>query len=233
MKISEIFPSKYITAADLNGKSFTLTMSGVTLEEMMTHDNKRVPKPVCWFSNAQKGFVMNVTNARIIAALYGDDTAGWIGRRITLYPTQVRAFGQMQDALRVREEIPAQPKPASVAGSPLGQVEEPSGLDDDEDIADFDEGSLPIADAGIWDTPAAAASKAPDAISPAQLMRLTVLMGDYYGKDYGQYEAQCARDASKGAVSRLSELKVKEAQALIAKLEQAIKSRQANGKVAA
>lgn len=134
MRISQIFPSKYITAADLNGKPFTLTIKSVTLEEMVTHENKREKKPVVWFSGAQKGFVMNVTNARIILALYGDDTDGWTGKRITLYPTQVRAFGEMQDAIRVREEIPAQAKP--VARAP--QVEEASDFDDMEDVTDYD-----------------------------------------------------------------------------------------------
>jgi hypothetical protein len=145
MKISQVFPSKYITAADLNGKSFTLTIRTVTLEEMQTHDNKQVRKPVVWFEKAEKGFVMNVTNAHIIVALYGDETSGWTGKRITLYPTKVKAFGAMQDAIRVREEIPAQPKPAATAP----QVEEQTGLDDDEDVTDYDP--------NLFDAPSAAA----------------------------------------------------------------------------
>jgi hypothetical protein len=135
MKISEVFPSKYLTAADLDGKSFTLTIRDVTLEEMKTHDNKMVRKPVCWFDRAQRGFVLNATNARIIAALYGDDTLGWQGRRVTIYATKVKAFGQLQDAIRVREEIPAQPKPAATAPT----VEVRSDLDDPEDLFDVDE----------------------------------------------------------------------------------------------
>ena len=74
MKISQVFPSKYLTAADLDGRSFTLTIKSVTIEEMITHDNKKVNKPVVWFDKAQKGFVMNVTNAHIVVALYGDET---------------------------------------------------------------------------------------------------------------------------------------------------------------
>ena len=40
MLISSVFPSKYLTAADLNGKPYTLTIKTVTLEEMVTHDAK-------------------------------------------------------------------------------------------------------------------------------------------------------------------------------------------------
>jgi len=220
MKISQVFPSKYVTAADLQGRPFTLTIKTVTLEEMVTHDNKKVQKPVVWFTNAQKGFVINVTNARTIAALYGDDTEGWTGKRITIYPTQVRAFGQMQEALRVREEIPAQPKSATKAP----QVEEPSGLDDDEDVADFDEDAsrgLPVADDSIF-YPAPSAGKSPDDIGPAQLLRLTKLMAQAYGDDWGTLEPKMAHDASKGSVSQFSDLKVKEAQVLIGKLEAAL-----------
>jgi hypothetical protein len=230
MKISDVFPSKYLTAADLNNKPYTLTIRTVTLEEMITHENKKVSKPVCWFIGAQKGFVMNVTNAHIIVGLYGDNTDDWTGCRITIYPTQVRAFGSLQDCIRVREEIPAQPKPAAAAA----QVEEASGLDDDEDVLDEDgDGSLPTADASIFisaDRPA----KSPDDASPAQLLRLTKLMAQAYGRDWGQYEAECARNASKGAVDRFSDLKAIEATLLERKLEAGVAQVQVtNGKVAA
>lgn len=135
MQISKVFPSKYVAAADLNGKPVTLTVKSITLEEMVTHKDERVKKPVVWFERATKGFVMNVTNARTIADLYGDETDAWVGKRITIYPTRVPAFGKMQDCIRVKPEIPAQPKPAAQAAA----VEERSPLDDDEDVTDFEE----------------------------------------------------------------------------------------------
>ena len=134
MKVSVIFPSKYLTAADLNGKTFTLRIKAVTLEEMVTHENKKVKKPVVWFEAAQKGFVLNVTNGKIIAALYGDETDDWTGKRIAIYPTKVKAFGTYQDAIRVREELPATSKPVATAT----RTEEDSDLDDPEDVTDYD-----------------------------------------------------------------------------------------------
>ena len=142
MKISKIFPSKYVKAADLDGKTVTLTILKVTLEEMTTHDNKKSNKPVVWFEKATKGFVINLTNALIIANLYGDETELWTGKRISIYPTRVKAFGQMQDCIRVREEVPATAKP--VAQAP--HVEENAGLDDDEDVTDYDGGDNPFDD---------------------------------------------------------------------------------------
>lgn len=133
MKVSQLFPSKYVKAADLNGKTVTLTIAKLVVEEL-GHGAEKERKPILYFKNATKGLVLNRTNAMTIAGLYGDEADEWPGKRISIYPTKVRAFGSMQDAIRVREEIPAQPKPIAQAV----EVEEMTGLDDDEDVADVD-----------------------------------------------------------------------------------------------
>jgi hypothetical protein len=51
--------------------------------------------------------VLNITNARTIANLYGDSYTAWIGRSVQIYATEVRAFGAgMVQALRIRAAIP-------------------------------------------------------------------------------------------------------------------------------
>jgi hypothetical protein len=132
MKMSDIFVSKYVKAADLNGKTVTLTIHTLRIEDMQNHQNERERKPVLYFERATKGLVLNRTNAMTIVALYGDESDDWVGKRISIYPTRVRAFGAVQDAIRVREEVPAVPKPVAQAA----QVEERLSLDDDEDVAD-------------------------------------------------------------------------------------------------
>jgi hypothetical protein len=129
MKISDLFPSKYVKASDLNGRTVTLTIKELRVEEM-GHGSEKERKAVVYFERATKGLVLNRTNAMIIAGLYGDESDDWRGCRITIYPTKVRAFGSMQDCIRVREEIPAQPKPAQPV-----PVEE-QGIDDLEDVTD-------------------------------------------------------------------------------------------------
>lgn len=57
------------------------------------------------FKNAPP-MCLNITNARIIAGLYGEYHDGWIGNSIQLYATKVKAFGSEVMALRVREAIP-------------------------------------------------------------------------------------------------------------------------------
>ena len=50
--------------------------------------------------------VLNITNSRTIACLYGENYDCWKGNSIQIYATQVRAFGQKQMALRIREAKP-------------------------------------------------------------------------------------------------------------------------------
>lgn len=135
MKMSQVFPTRFLTASDLGGKSYTLTIREVKMEEMQSHDSKTVIKPVCWFSNAQKGFVLNVTNARTIVALYGDESDDWKGKRITIFATRVKAFGKLEDAIRVKEEVPAEPMPTAKAA----HIEEASDLDDLDDLMDYED----------------------------------------------------------------------------------------------
>ena len=63
-------------------------------------------KPVVYFENKEKGLVLNKTNATVIAAGYGPETDGWVGKPITLYPAKVSFQGQMVAAIRV--ELPVQ-----------------------------------------------------------------------------------------------------------------------------
>jgi hypothetical protein len=120
-------------AADLNGKTITLTIAKLVVEEL-GHGNEKERKPVLYFQKATKGLVLNRTNAMTIASLYGDESDDWPGKRISIYPTRVRAFGSMQDTIRVREEIPAEPKPQAHAV----QVEDAAEIDDVEDVTDVE-----------------------------------------------------------------------------------------------
>jgi hypothetical protein len=49
---------------------------------------------------------MNITNGNTISMLYGSHPDGWIGKQIQVYAASVKAFGKVQDALRVRDFKP-------------------------------------------------------------------------------------------------------------------------------
>lgn len=129
MSIYELFPRKYVTAADLNGKGVDLTIASLRLEEMHnTDNNQKERKPVLYFDKASKGMVLNKTNALTIAGVHGPETDHWTGRRITIYPTKVQAFGAMQDAIRVKDFAPSAPEPN-------GEPDVSEAMNDPEDVS--------------------------------------------------------------------------------------------------
>lgn len=100
-----MFDRKYVGAWDLEGKDVTVRIVKVTAEVLKNKagENK---KPVVYFEGTDKGFALNKTNSKTIAAMYGNRTEDWVGKLITLYATQVSFGPETTDAIRVRPGIP-------------------------------------------------------------------------------------------------------------------------------
>ena len=116
MKLSEAFPSSFIKADDLNGKSVTVEISAVELTELGQGRDKET-KLLVSFKGKEKKMVCNKTNASTISELYGSETDGWIGQKITMMPREVEFQGKMVMAIRVSIVKPGAPaaKPAAFA----------------------------------------------------------------------------------------------------------------------
>ncbi len=114
MNIENAFPSKYLKAANLGGKTIRLKITNVVMEKL--GDDER---PVAYFTGTTKGLVLNKTNANVINEVYGSETDNWIGKDIDIYPTRVEYAGRMVDGMRVR--IPAAP-PKGKAGPAPGKT---------------------------------------------------------------------------------------------------------------
>jgi hypothetical protein len=106
MKLNDIFPSKYLSGADLAGRQVVVTIATVKAEQMkdpQTHD--LVTKYVLYFleSKSGKGLILNKTLGNQIAkALGADDTDAWHGKKITLYPESMNVAGVARVAIRAR-----------------------------------------------------------------------------------------------------------------------------------
>lgn len=94
-----MFP--YLEGEEIKDSTLTLTIQDIKSEEMKTHRGNKEIKEVLYFLETQKGFVLNKTNAKRIAVLYGAMTGDWQGKQITLYTEPVQAFGELHNALRV------------------------------------------------------------------------------------------------------------------------------------
>ncbi len=118
MDIENAFPSKFLKAANLGGKTIRLKMTNVVMEKL--GDDER---PVVYFNGTTKGLVLNKTNANVINEMYGRETDNWIGKDIDIYPTRVEYAGRMVDGMRVR--IPATPPKGKAAPVVTGHLDVP------------------------------------------------------------------------------------------------------------
>ena len=92
--------SKYLKAADLD-KEKKFRIKSATDEVVGMGDDKE-HKLILWFTNDDRGLVMNRTNIRVLREAFGDTVDSWIGKIIVVYPTSVDFRGKQVPALRVR-----------------------------------------------------------------------------------------------------------------------------------
>lgn len=105
-----MFDRDYIGSWDLGGKDVTVTISKVLAGELTAQGGRKSRKPIVYFEGKEKGFVLNKTNAKTIAGLYGTDTAEWVGKGITIYATTTQMGGDTVDCIRVRPVMPKRGK---------------------------------------------------------------------------------------------------------------------------
>lgn len=133
MKISAAFPSNYLKCEDLSGQPRIVTIRACVLEWLGQGKDKE-QKPVLYFEKGPKGLALNKTNATTIAKAYGDDTAGWPGRVVELYPARVEFKGDTVDAIRVRTPDPA---PAAAPAAPAAAPMTAADPELDDSLADL------------------------------------------------------------------------------------------------
>lgn len=104
MKLSQMFPKRYATGEDLQGKAVTLTIAKVNSEKMHPQPNApEVERWVAYFKEARKGVILSRTLAYQIAEILGsEDTEEWISKSITLFPQPMNVAGRPVVAIRAR-----------------------------------------------------------------------------------------------------------------------------------
>ncbi|MEK1886054.1 MAG: hypothetical protein AAAB35_00440 [Phyllobacterium sp.] len=131
--MNELYPSKYLSAPDLNGKKVTVTIDHVQVEDFDDH-GRVIKKPVVYFKNAVKGLVCNKTNFAAIVLITGKPNSDdWTGARITLVATMVSFNGKMTESIRVEkpEERGGGAPTAPVPVSPVPPPADALDLDDE------------------------------------------------------------------------------------------------------
>lgn len=91
-----------------DGKDLILTIKNVREEKVIGADGKKDDCVVCYFYENVKPMILNSTNMKMIAKLYKTNfIEDWVGKKIQIGVEQVKAFGDIVDALRVRKTVPS------------------------------------------------------------------------------------------------------------------------------
>jgi hypothetical protein len=98
----------YIGSHDLQpGQELKLTIESVSQEMIKGTDGKEEMAIVALIKGAKKPMILNKTNCKIIAKIH--DTPyieQWSGKDIIIYSAKVKAFGEMVEALRIKNVKP-------------------------------------------------------------------------------------------------------------------------------
>lgn len=102
MRVTDLCPSPHLEALDVGdelGDAKTVTMKSV---EIKTVGADQVRKGVLYLEEFDRGLVLNKTNSRAIADLFGADTTEWIGKKLDLYRSETSLDGKIVPCIRVR-----------------------------------------------------------------------------------------------------------------------------------
>jgi hypothetical protein len=85
--------SKYLKAADLDGKSLKVTISACDLVEF-DNDGEKETKPCLSLQGKDKNVVCNATSVMTLGNAYGFDSDGWIDKEIGLSTKYYEGVGK-------------------------------------------------------------------------------------------------------------------------------------------
>jgi len=114
-KLSEMLPSRFLKKDDVP-QPMLVTIGDIEQVNVAPEGQPPENKWTMSFPELDKPLVLNSTNMHIVGAIYGDDTDGWMGKKIVLYHDPNVSFGgKLVGGLRVRapKNQPAKAAPVS------------------------------------------------------------------------------------------------------------------------
>lgn len=104
MKKSEAFPTRFLSAADLNGKAVTVTIERTPRELLKSpKGGEEQEKTVLYFVGKKKGLPLNLVNWNSVEEITGEkDSDSWVGAKVELFPTKTQMGGDLVDCIRIR-----------------------------------------------------------------------------------------------------------------------------------
>ena len=121
MHYRKLFNSPYLSAIDIESGDRNVTIVEVRQETVKNQSGEEIC-PVLFFNEFTKGLVMNKTNAKRIAAMYGTETENWKGKSLTLYPSEANFGNEVVPCIRVRANAPVVVAAVVANGAPAPAV---------------------------------------------------------------------------------------------------------------
>lgn len=144
---SELYPGKYLKAADLQGKSYVLRIVSVTVEKLRQFDGSQAWKVVLTFDKAQKLLILNKTQCKALTDITGSEQfQHWQGVTVRLSPATAQNGKPTIHIAKVPiSDSSAKPEPK--ASHPNGQEGSPESATAP---------ALPLSPNGVHHSPASA-----------------------------------------------------------------------------
>lgn len=92
------------------GEDMTVEIMSVGREKVVVTGGKKEDHTVLKLKG-QKPLILNSTNSKSIARLYGPYIEDWAGKRITLYASTTKLAGETVECLRIRPNVVERQKP--------------------------------------------------------------------------------------------------------------------------
>lgn len=102
MNILAAFKGDYIAAVEFDGKTPTLTIEHVKMLDLEDDKGKTKTRPIVYFRETKRGWVLNKTSAQALAALFTPETDKWTGKRVTLVAEMVQFGKERMLGIRVK-----------------------------------------------------------------------------------------------------------------------------------
>jgi hypothetical protein len=121
-----------------DGKDLILTIKSVANEMVVGSDGKKEECVVAHFvEHGTKPMILNSTNMKMISKLFGTPfIEQWTSRKIQIGTERVKAFGEVTDALRVRNRLPSTTQEKFICED-CGNEIKPLGKRSSHELADY------------------------------------------------------------------------------------------------
>jgi hypothetical protein len=100
-----MFPSKYLTAADLEGRPAVLKIEDAVVENLKNFNTGKLePKTKLSFEGTDKVLILSakVNWDGVVKATGCDDSKDWPGHSIEVFPSETEVGGEMKACIRIR-----------------------------------------------------------------------------------------------------------------------------------